>query len=133
MGDLSNCQPLTHWDPTAKPKGLLGGHLNIRSLISKSDQIQHLLLDSNLDFLCLSETWLNKNAPSAAVNVSGFKVFRRDRERSKGGGVMVYVKNVFQCNEIKWSYCNDLECIGLNNLISAHDVYCNCYISPSLI
>ncbi len=42
------------WDPCAKPSGLLGGHLNIRSLIPKSDQIKHLLTDSNLDFLCLS-------------------------------------------------------------------------------
>ena len=37
-----------------------------------------------------------------------------------GGGVMVYVKNVFQCIEIKWSYCNDLEYIGLNITLSPH-------------
>ena len=33
---------------------------------------------------------------------------------------MVYVKNDFQCNEIKWSNCNDLECIGLNITLSPH-------------
>lgn len=44
------------WDPSAKPKGLLWGHLNIHSIISKSDQIKHLLAESNLDFMCLSET-----------------------------------------------------------------------------
>ncbi|XP_038566585.1 uncharacterized protein LOC119897093 [Micropterus salmoides] len=32
----------TVWDPRAKPKGLLGGHLNIRSLLSKSEQIQQV-------------------------------------------------------------------------------------------
>ncbi len=34
----------TIWDSKVKPKGLLSGHLNIRSIISKSDQIHHLLL-----------------------------------------------------------------------------------------
>lgn len=47
------------WDLNVKPKGILGGHLNIRSLKSKSDQINHILLESNLDYLCLSETWLH--------------------------------------------------------------------------
>ncbi len=29
------------WDPKCKPKGLFGGHLNIRSILPKCDQIQH--------------------------------------------------------------------------------------------
>lgn len=33
------------WEPTCKPKGILGGQLNIRSLISKKDQIAALLMD----------------------------------------------------------------------------------------
>lgn len=52
------------WDSKSKPNGLFGGHLNIRSLISKSAQIQHILTESNLDYLCLSETWLKANSPS---------------------------------------------------------------------
>ncbi|KAK7922272.1 hypothetical protein WMY93_009174 [Mugilogobius chulae] len=55
------------WDSKAKPKGLLGGHLNVRSIIPKTDQITHLLENSNLDFLGISETWLHDNAPSAAL------------------------------------------------------------------
>lgn len=31
------------WDPRSKPKGLLGGHLNSGSIVSKSNQLQHLL------------------------------------------------------------------------------------------
>lgn len=50
------------WDFQAKPSGLLGGHLNIRSAIPKEDQLQHLLYESNLDFLCLTETWLHGNS-----------------------------------------------------------------------
>lgn len=80
------------WDPKTKPKGILGRHLNIRSILSKTEQINHLLLNSNLDYLCLSETWLYKNTPSAALNMPGYNMFRRDREAAKGGGVMIYIK-----------------------------------------
>jgi len=111
-------QSRTIWDPKVKPKGLLGGHLNIRSIISKSEQIHHLLLESNLDFLCLSETWLHENSPSAALEVPGFKLYRRDRVGSKGGGVMIYVKTTIQCKEIAWADCMDLECIGLNLILA---------------
>ena len=63
------------WDHLAKPSGLLGGHLNIHSLVPKSDQIKHILIDSNLDYLCLSETWLNKNSPSSAIHIPGYNAF----------------------------------------------------------
>lgn len=108
----------TVWDSKVKPRGILGGHLNIRSINMKSLQVHHLLTDSNLDFLCLCETWLKESSPSAASNVSGFKSFRRDRVGSKGGGVMIYVKDNIQCNEICWSNCKELECIGLNIILS---------------
>ncbi len=53
------------WDPNVKPRGLFGGHLNIRSIASKNKQLSHLLSNSNLDFLCLSETWLHQlSSPS---------------------------------------------------------------------
>lgn len=105
------------WDPKLKPRGVLGGHLNIRSFKSKRDQIHQLLLDSNLDFLCLTETWLNENSPSSALHVPGYKVHREDRVGSKGGGDLIFVKDRFQCHEVQWS-CNELECIGLNITLS---------------
>lgn len=48
----------TVWSHEVKLKGLLGGHLNIRSFLFKSVQMQLMLLDSNLDMLCFPETWL---------------------------------------------------------------------------
>ena len=45
------------WDAKSKPKGIFGGHLNIRSIISKTEQLEHLLTDSNIDYLCLTKTW----------------------------------------------------------------------------
>jgi len=86
--------------------------------MSKIEQVKHLLCDSNLDFLCLSETWLNKNSPSAALNIPGYNLFRRDRVKGKGGGVMVYLKNTIHCTQIQLSNVN-LECIGLTITLSS--------------
>ena len=43
------------WDAKTKPKGIFGGHLNILSIISKAEQLEHLLTDSNIDYLCLRD------------------------------------------------------------------------------
>lgn len=60
------------WNSETKPKGILGGHINIRSILPKIDQIQNLLTDSNLDFLCISETWLTSNVPTNLINIPGY-------------------------------------------------------------
>ena len=86
----------------------------MRSIKSKSDQVQHLLNDSNLDFLCLSETWLHKYSPSAVFSAPGYNIYRRDRLGSKVGGVLIYAKDIFNCKEIHVSNQNGLELICLD-------------------
>ena len=46
-------------------KGLHFIHGNIRSMFNKFDQLKQYLLDSNITFLGLSETWLNENILAA--------------------------------------------------------------------
>lgn len=115
-------QTLNHakliWDPRSKTKGLLGGHLNIRSIVSKSNQLEHLLSHSNLDFLGLSETCPNKCSPEAVLDIPGYNMFRRDRNKGKGGGLLVYVKNTITCNLIERSQEIDMEYFGLNMSLS---------------
>lgn len=76
------------WNPKIKPGGIFGGHLNIRSILSKTEQLEQLLSDSNLDYLCLSETWLTPTTTSSGVfSVPGYNVYRKDRKHGKGGGL----------------------------------------------
>lgn len=56
------------------------------------EQPEHLLTDSNVDYLFLSEMWLNPSTPSGVYNSLGHRVFRRDRGHGKGNWVMIYVK-----------------------------------------
>ncbi len=92
------------WDPQYKPRGLLGGHLNIRSILLKCDQVHYLLSNSNLDFLCLSETWLNMNSPMAGLHVPGYNIFRKDQVGNQGGGVIFYVREHLKRKQIEWVY-----------------------------
>lgn len=73
------------WDSKLKSKGILGGHLNIRSIILKRDQVEHLLMNSNLDFLALSETWLSTSIPTCMLDVPGYSCYRKDRPSRRGG------------------------------------------------
>ena len=68
---------MTHrLEDISRLRGLTIGHLNVCSLRNKKDQIEQLLLDSNLDVLGLSETNLDINCSSAAYEISGFTLLR---------------------------------------------------------
>lgn len=45
-------------------------------------------------------------------------MFRRDRDKGKGGGLLIYIKETIRCSLIAWSHVTDIECIGLNISLS---------------
>ena len=81
--------------------------------------MQHLLSYTNFDFSGLSESWLHTNSPSSELHVPGYNIFRRDRSKGRGGGVMIYIKDHINCHQICWPFDHDLECIGLNIVLSS--------------
>ena len=71
------------WDPRAKTKGLLRGHLNIRSVNAKTEQLQTLVTGSNLDLLCLSDTWLTTSSPVAGLHNAWLQGFFLEKTEIK--------------------------------------------------
>ena len=70
------------------------GHLNVRSLTAHLDQVNLLLLQEQLDVLCLSETWLTETVDTGALLFQGYSICPRDREIKKtGGGVAILYPN----------------------------------------
>lgn len=106
------------WDPKLKPKGLFGGHLNVRSAVAKTDQVKHLLMNSNLDYLCLSETWLQTSTPVSVYSIPGYQCFRRDRVGGRGGGVLIYVRDGFKCERITLDAAGTLEHVAIKIVLS---------------
>lgn len=44
-------------------------------------------------------------------------MFRRDRNKGKGGGVLIYVRESIQCNQID-IHIEDFECVGVRLVLS---------------
>lgn len=68
------------------------------------------LCNSNIDFLGLSTS-------SGVFKIPSYKIFRRDRTYSKGGGVPLYVKNNINSKQIDLPQHN-LECVGVDITLS---------------
>lgn len=71
-------------------------HLNCCSirpsfLTSKFDEINKIFSGSEFDAIGISETWLNHNITSKAVEIPDYKFVRNDREGRRGGGVGIYI------------------------------------------
>ena len=92
-------------DDLNKVKGLKPVHMNVRSLPKKIDQFRVLLLESKIDVVSLSETWLNASVNQSEINLTGFRAYRQDREngtkvKKKGGGLLTYI-NIKHASEIE--------------------------------
>lgn len=73
--------------------------LNVRSLVSKYEQIEAILDDGRIDVLSLNESWLNNNISNNLIRIEGYKIYRLDRAmRRKGGGLCVYVHGKYKVN-----------------------------------
>ena len=72
--------------------GLRISHLNIRSLYNKLDEIRYIVIESDIDILCMSETWLDDSIQNSELHIPGYVIERHDRNRT-GGGVIIYIKD----------------------------------------
>ena len=77
--------------------GIKFGSLNVRSLVRKMGDIVTLLHCSDLEYLGLSESWLNFSISDNEIAIPGYTVHRFDRDAGNamrgGGGLVVYAKS----------------------------------------
>ena len=55
------------------------------------------------DVIGVVETWLTDDISDAELKVSGYELYRKDRTESKGGGIILYVKE-----SLHSELCDDL-------------------------
>ena len=87
------------------------GHLNINFIENKFSSLVSLVKDK-LDIFMVSETKIDDSFPENQFIIEGYsKPFRRDRN-SHGGGLLIYVRDVIPCKELKLKNIPDnIECI----------------------
>ena len=83
---------------------LILAHLNINSVSNKFDQLVNGI-KGNIDVLMISETKLDDSFPSMQFLIEGYgPPYRLDRN-SRGGGILVYVREDIPCKLIPMKNC----------------------------
>ena len=73
--------------------------LNARSILSKLDHLNILLVEEKPHILCLTETWCNDSITNAMLNMPNYyiddelRIDRSDTAQGRGGGLLVYARN----------------------------------------
>ena len=66
-------------------------HLNISS-IKNVDQLRIYIHSQQFDTISINETWLDSTVADHEVDIDGYELIRKDRNRN-GGGVAIYVRS----------------------------------------
>jgi len=74
-------------------------HLNAQSLLKKIDEFRFLFTQSNVDVICVSETWFVHDLCDSSIVCEGFSVYRSDRT-GHAGGVAIYVNVKLKCKGV---------------------------------
>ena len=120
-----------------KKNGLTILNVNCRSLKNSFDDIKSIVNKSNIifDAITLSETWLSDNDDLSCYSLNNFELYAKNRTGKRGGGVLVYVNNSYECTHLNVysKAVQDLyECVSVEiNIPRSKNIVLSCiYRSP---
>ena len=92
-GPRNNLQPLdsSEWN-VFKSKGLHLIHLNINSLLPKTDELRYIANSNNAAVIGISKSKLDESVLQSEIEINSYDLLRRDRNRN-GGGAACYVRS----------------------------------------
>ena len=112
------------------PKNLIMGHLNINSLRNKFESIKPII-SPNFDIFLVSETKLDESFPNNQFSISGYRMFRQDRN-CFGGGLCIYVKENIASKQLNLHLDKETEAMYLEiNIRSRKWLIVGLYKPPS--
>ena len=83
---------------------MIFGQINLNCITNKLNHVHSLLVNNNIDILCVSESWLTPNTPDSYIVLPNYEIARADSPDSvRKHGVVVYVNskvkfNLIPCN-----------------------------------
>ncbi|CAG4937325.1 unnamed protein product [Colias eurytheme] len=83
---LNNCFP-------ASSKQFNVVHINAQSIPAHYTDFLASFESSNVQAICVSESWLKPSLPSSSYSLPGFRLIRNDRIGRGGGGVAIYLRS----------------------------------------
>jgi len=108
----SNLSPQRYGPTKRTPKQLRILCINFQSIWGKKEQVEQALLENNIDVVIGSGTHLDANIKDAEFLPLTYKCYRRDRNDSKGG-VIIIAKKELVTEEVKKSKTCELIAIKI--------------------
>ena len=105
---------------------------NPRSIVNKREELQKILDD--IDIVICVESWLSDKIANFFYN--GFKTFRKDRPETRGGGILMLIRNALAYAELDNLKCskNTIELTGLQiTNVTPRINFIVCYNPPNKI
>ncbi|CAM4495102.1 unnamed protein product [Caretta caretta] len=123
--------------PHTENEGQSAGYLkclyrNAQSLGNKQGELEVLVMSRNYDVIGITETWWDNSHDWSTV-MDGYKLFRKDRQGRKGGGVALYVREQYDCSELRYETAEKPECLWIKfrSVCNKSDVVVGvCYRPP---
>lgn len=89
-------------------------HENMRSVMSVKNELLRSSEATDYDIITITETWLKSGHYNSEFISDKYRVFRKDRcesniTSSRGGGVLIAVREDIECDEFKIPEMNELE------------------------
>lgn len=110
---------------------LLIYYQNVRGMRTKLHLFNENLHSYDFDIIALTETWLDSSVFDNEICSSKYYVYRQDRERKRGGGVLIAVKCGLTVLKVE---CIALDFEGLLLKVELRGrlwYICNVYMPPS--
>jgi len=90
------CSAMKVTRPTAQMKCL---YTNACSMGNKQEELEAVMLLESYDLIAFLETWWDESH-DWNVALDGYRLFRRDRQGRRAGGVALYIKKTLQSEEL---------------------------------
>ena len=109
------------------------GHINVRSLYPKLDEINAVVVKHDFDVVCVSETWLGEQFKDNDVEIPDYNIYRKDRVDALGGGVCIYIKNHLTIEIKKYLMLDEIEAIWLELKVASYPAFIDRHLHLRLI
>lgn len=99
---------------------------NCQSIRNKLSELNHHLIESNIDIAVLCETWLSTHQN---IFLQGYTVHRRDRQNGEHGGVAIAIKNSIEHSLLPNIETHVIEAVAVkvHNQHNQHITIISCY------
>ncbi|GAB0210376.1 hypothetical protein GRJ2_003503400 [Grus japonensis] len=129
----NKCSLAASQDVNQKTNHLKCMYTNAHSLGNKQEELELHVQSENYHIIGITETWWD-NSHDWRIMMDGYRLFRKDRQRRRGGGVMLYVKENLECIEVNYGNCGspiECLCVKIRGVISKGDLTVGiCYQPP---